>query len=144
VKGTCGTVQAVAPQSRHTEGGDWTTYVRRCKDRTTANGMVSRDLKDDEKASLKNTVIAIDALAIIVNKSNPVGQAVERTTERVRDTASAAREQALAAETMAQNVENIASMSEEISVATGGSSDSANSMRELASSLHDQVARFRV
>lgn len=35
-------------------------------------GMISRELHDDEKAALKNTVIAIDALAIIVNKSNPV------------------------------------------------------------------------
>lgn len=35
-------------------------------------GMVSRDLKEEEKAALKNTVIAIDALAIIVNKGNPV------------------------------------------------------------------------
>lgn len=35
-------------------------------------GMVSRDLQDEEKAQLKNTVIGIDALAIIVNKSNPV------------------------------------------------------------------------
>jgi phosphate transport system substrate-binding protein len=36
-------------------------------------GMVSRDLKDDEKSTLKNTVIAIDALAIVVNKGNPLG-----------------------------------------------------------------------
>lgn len=35
-------------------------------------GMVSRDLKDDEKAGLQNKVIAIDALAIIVNQSNPL------------------------------------------------------------------------
>lgn len=35
-------------------------------------GMVSRDLKDDEKTSLQNKVIAIDALAIIVNRSNPL------------------------------------------------------------------------
>lgn len=35
-------------------------------------GMVSRDLKDEEKTALKNTVIAIDALAIIVNTANPV------------------------------------------------------------------------
>jgi phosphate transport system substrate-binding protein len=39
---------------------------------TSQIGMVSRDLKDDEKTSLKNTVIAIDALAVIVNKANPV------------------------------------------------------------------------
>lgn len=36
-------------------------------------GMVSRDLKDEEKQTLKNTVIGIDALAVIVNKSNPIG-----------------------------------------------------------------------
>lgn len=35
-------------------------------------GMVSRDLKGDEKSALKNTVVGIDALAIIVNKSNPI------------------------------------------------------------------------
>jgi phosphate transport system substrate-binding protein len=35
-------------------------------------GMVSRDLKDEEKAALKNKVIAIDALAIVVNKGNSI------------------------------------------------------------------------
>jgi len=35
-------------------------------------GMVSRDLKDEEKSALRNTVIAIDALAIIVNAANPI------------------------------------------------------------------------
>lgn len=39
---------------------------------TSQIGMVSRDLKDEEKTALQNKVIAIDALAIIVNKSNPV------------------------------------------------------------------------
>jgi phosphate transport system substrate-binding protein len=35
-------------------------------------GMVSRGLKSEESAALKNTVIAIDALAIIVNRDNPL------------------------------------------------------------------------
>jgi len=39
---------------------------------TSQIGMVSRELKDDEKAGLQNKVIAIDALAIIVNQSNPL------------------------------------------------------------------------
>lgn len=39
---------------------------------TSQIGMVSRDLKDDEKSALRNTVIAIDALAIIVNERNSV------------------------------------------------------------------------
>lgn len=37
-------------------------------------GMVSRDLKADEKSVLQNKVIAIDALAVIVNKANPVNE----------------------------------------------------------------------
>lgn len=36
-------------------------------------GMVSRELKDDESTRLKNTVIGIDALAIIINRKNPLG-----------------------------------------------------------------------
>ena len=86
-------------------------------------------------------VAAAEALRDVLAR---IGEAVDRTTQRVRDIASATREQALAAESMAQNVESIASMSEEISAAAGGSSKSANSMRELASSLYEQVGRFRV
>lgn len=37
-------------------------------------GMVSRDLKADEKSVFQNKVIAIDALAVIVNKANPVNE----------------------------------------------------------------------
>lgn len=39
---------------------------------TSQIGMVSRELKDEEKAALKHNVIAIDALAIVVNTRNPV------------------------------------------------------------------------
>lgn len=35
-------------------------------------GLSSRDLKDDESAELNAEVIAIDGIAVIVNKSNPV------------------------------------------------------------------------
>lgn len=35
-------------------------------------GLSSRDLKDDEKANLEGTVVAIDGIAIIVNPSNPI------------------------------------------------------------------------
>jgi methyl-accepting chemotaxis protein len=98
---------------------------------------VIRESKSQETEEVASAEALRDVLARI-------GEAVDRTTERVRDIASAAREQALAAESMARNVENIASMSEEISAAAGGSSNSANSMRELASSLYEQVGRFRV
>lgn len=35
-------------------------------------GLSSRDLKDDEKAELTGTVVAIDGIAVIVNPENPV------------------------------------------------------------------------
>lgn len=53
-------------------GGGSGAGVKNATAGTSQIGMVSRDLKDDEKTSLQNTVIAIDALAIIVNQSNPL------------------------------------------------------------------------
>jgi phosphate transport system substrate-binding protein len=41
---------------------------------TSQIGMVSRELKASEQTELKNTVIAMDALAIIVNQDNPLTQ----------------------------------------------------------------------
>ena len=51
-------------------GGGSGAAVKNAIAGTSQIGMVSRDLKDDEKTSLQNKVIAIDALAIIVNRSN--------------------------------------------------------------------------
>jgi phosphate transport system substrate-binding protein len=53
-------------------GGGSGAGVKNATAGTSQIGMVSRDLKDDEKAALQNKVIAIDALAIIVNQSNPL------------------------------------------------------------------------
>jgi phosphate transport system substrate-binding protein len=53
-------------------GGGSGTGVKNAIAGSSQIGMASRDLKEDEKAVLKNTVIGIDALAIIVNKDNPV------------------------------------------------------------------------
>ncbi len=41
-------------------------------DGTIDIGMSSRDLKDDEKTTLTETVLAQDGLAVIVNQSNPI------------------------------------------------------------------------
>ena len=35
-------------------------------------GLASRNLKDEEKANLNETVVAIDGIAIVVNSENPV------------------------------------------------------------------------
>lgn len=53
-------------------GGGSGAGVKNATAGTSQIGMVSRDLKDEEKAALQNKVIAIDALAIIVNQSNPL------------------------------------------------------------------------
>jgi phosphate transport system substrate-binding protein len=45
-------------------------------------GLASRDLKDDEKATLTQTVLAKDGIAIIVNTQNPVSDlSLEQITE---------------------------------------------------------------
>ncbi|MCI9259286.1 MULTISPECIES: phosphate ABC transporter substrate-binding protein [Romboutsia] len=50
---------------------------------TSQIGMASRDLKDEEKASgLKETQIAIDGIAVIINKNNEVK---DLTLEQVKD-----------------------------------------------------------
>ncbi|HNF92115.1 MAG TPA: phosphate ABC transporter substrate-binding protein [Accumulibacter sp.] len=53
-------------------GGGSGAGVKNTLSGTSQIGMVSRELHADEKSTLKNTVIAMDALAIIVNKDNPV------------------------------------------------------------------------
>lgn len=53
-------------------GGGSGAGVKNATAGTSQIGMVSRDLKDEEKTTLQNKVIAIDALAIIVNQSNPL------------------------------------------------------------------------
>lgn len=51
---------------------DSTTGMTAAMDGTCDIGMASRDLKDSEiEGGLKNTVIALDGIAVIVNKENP-------------------------------------------------------------------------
>ena len=45
-------------------------------------GLASRDLKDEEKADLQETVVAIDGIAVIVNTDNPVS---DLTIEQIGD-----------------------------------------------------------
>ena len=49
------------------------TGIQAVVDGTTDIGLSSRELKDEEKANgLKETIVALDGIAIIVNKDNPV------------------------------------------------------------------------
>ena len=57
--------------------------IKNAIDGTSQIGMASRDLKDEEKASgLKETQIAIDGIAVIINKNNEVK---DLTLEQVKD-----------------------------------------------------------
>ena len=60
---------------------DSTTGVNSAIDGTCDIGMVSRELKDDEKSELTQTQIATDGIAVIVNKNNPV---VSLTSDEIR------------------------------------------------------------
>ena len=60
---------------------DSTTGVNSAIDGTCDIGMVSRELKDDEKSELTQTQIATDGIAVIVNKNNPV---VSMTSDEIR------------------------------------------------------------
>ena len=51
---------------------DSTTGINAAINGTCDIGMASRELKDTEKASLKDTEIALDGIAIIVNNKNPL------------------------------------------------------------------------
>ena len=47
-------------------------------------GMVSRNLTDSEKSSgIRATVIAIDGIAVIVNKANPVRKLSDDTVRKI-------------------------------------------------------------
>ena len=73
-----------------------------------------------------------------------ISNSVDRSTERTIEIAAATREQAQATESVSQNIEQIAQMAKQISAASQSSSASALAMRNLASSLHQHVGRFRV
>ena len=57
--------------------------IKNAIDGVSEIGMASRDLKDEEKsAGLQETKIAIDGIAVITNKNNPVKNL---TTDQVKD-----------------------------------------------------------
>ena len=59
---------------------DSTTGMTSTIDGTYDIGMASRELKDEEAAQLTPQVIALDGIAVIVNKENPI---TELTSEDV-------------------------------------------------------------
>ena len=62
---------------------DSATGMTSAIDGTCDIGMASRDLKDSElSAGLKNTVIALDGIAVIVNKDSSI---TDLTSEQVKD-----------------------------------------------------------
>ena len=62
------------------QASDSTSGMTGTIDGTYDIGMASRELKDEEKTELTNTVIAMDGIAVIVNNDNPIE---EMTGEQV-------------------------------------------------------------
>lgn len=60
---------------------DSTTGMTNAAEGSYDIGMASRELKEEEQANLTGTVIAIDGIAVIVNKANPVD---DMSTEQVK------------------------------------------------------------
>jgi methyl-accepting chemotaxis protein len=63
---------------------------------------------------------------------------------RAVEVAEATREQAIAADTIASNVEQIAQMTEETAATIHANAESAAQLQDMAASLRDQVAYFKV
>lgn len=51
---------------------DSSAGIRAAEEGTCDIGMLSRELKDSEKANVQSTVIAMDGIAVIVNQDNPI------------------------------------------------------------------------
>ena len=65
--------EAVNPNATiEVQQSDSTTGMTSTIDGTYDIGMASRELNDDELASLTPTVIAMDGIAVIVNPENPL------------------------------------------------------------------------
>lgn len=65
------------------QASDSSTGVKSVVDGTCDIGMSSRDLKDSEKSSgIESVVIAKDAIAVVVNKENPID---DLTIEQIKD-----------------------------------------------------------
>ena len=62
------------------QNSDSTTGMTSAIDGVCDIGMASRELKDEEAAQLTPQVIALDGIAVIVNKENPI---TELTSEDV-------------------------------------------------------------
>lgn len=65
--------QAVNPKAKvELQTSDSTSGMTDAMDGTFAIGMASRELKDEEKAELTGTAIALDGIAVVVNPANTV------------------------------------------------------------------------
>ncbi len=62
---------------------DSSSGIKAATDGTCQIGMSSRDLKDTEKTALKDTKIAIDGIAVIVNTKNPIANITKTQTASI-------------------------------------------------------------
>ena len=129
--------------------------VRQLAERTAKatneiGGMIEGILSGTQTAvvSMEAGVVQVnEGLALANQAGDAIGriqQSAERVVKVVDDISAALSEQSTAAQDIARRVEQIAQMSEENSAAVEESASAAHHLENLATSLQDTVARFKV
>ncbi|HEX6736128.1 MAG TPA: methyl-accepting chemotaxis protein [Azonexus sp.] len=128
--------------------------VRKLAERTAKStqeiaGMIAAIQSGTENAvsSMKR---GVDRVATGVEEAQHAGSTIaqvqeqsQRVVEAVSEISVALREQAAASTEIAQNVERIAQMAEENNAAASANADTAGSLRRLAETIGQEMARFR-
>jgi methyl-accepting chemotaxis protein len=97
------------------------------------------NLKANNEQVAQGKELAEEVAAILAR----INESSRATMQRVHDISSAATEQTTSSTDIAKNVERIAQMTEETTAAVGQASATAEQLETLASSLHEEVAKFR-
>ena len=128
--------------------------VRKLAERTAKS---TQEITGMIEAIQQGTVTAVQSMKFGVERVNAgveqaqaAGAAIaqvqvqsRQVVEAVSEISVALREQATASTEIAQNVERIAQMAEENNAAASGNTHTAKSLRQMAETLSNEVARFR-
>ncbi|MDE2599431.1 MAG: Cache 3/Cache 2 fusion domain-containing protein [Rhodocyclaceae bacterium] len=129
--------------------------VRKLAERTAASTHEITAMIQDIRHSTSEAIAGIEEGASRVNgsvgKANQAGESMTRINEStvavvqaVNEISDQLREQSTASEMIAQNIEQVAVMNEENNLAVKGIVDDARRLQDLAASLNQSVASFRV
>ena len=129
--------------------------VRKLAERTTKATHEIATLITQTQQETRETVEGIERIGPQINNGlqkvnavsgmlDNIAHEAEESMNRAVEVADATREQAIAANTIASNVEQIAQMTEETAATIHANAESAAQLQDMAASLRDQVAYFKV